>query len=88
LPVFSSSVSVGTTAVEVVGAYIGKQYVYLQDGDFDGDTVTYVGASDVSAANGIKLSKETPTVFETYEDDPLHAISSAAGGSVRVLRIK
>jgi hypothetical protein len=71
MPVFSSSVSVGTAAVEIVGADIGKQYVYLQDGDFDGDTVTYVGASDVSVSTGIKLSKETPTVFETYEDDPL-----------------
>ena len=88
MPVFSSSVSVGTAIVQVSGASIRKKYVYLQDGDFEGDTITYVGGGDVSASNGIKLSKTNVTVFETFEDDTLHAVSSADGGSVRVLEVQ
>ena len=87
MPVVSSAVSVGTAVVQVSGASIRKKYVYLQDGDYDGNTITYVGASDVTASTGVKLSKENPTVFETFEDDSLYAICSAAGGSVRVLEV-
>jgi len=88
MAISNSSVSVGTAAVAVSGAEIGKKYVYLQDGDFDGDTVIYVGGSAVTAANGIKISKTNTTVFETYEDDTLYAICSADGGSVRVIEVK
>lgn len=88
MPVFSRSVSVGTAVVEVSGPHISSKYVYLQDGDFDGDTIVYVGGSDVTAAAGIKLSKTTPSVFETNADDSIYAICSADGGSVRVVEVK
>jgi hypothetical protein len=88
MPVFSSSVSVGTAVVEVSGPSIRSQFVYLQDGDFEGDTVVYVGGSDVSASTGVKLSKANTTVFQTNADDSLYAICSAEGGSVRVVNVQ
>lgn len=87
MPVTSATVSVGTAVVQVSSFDSGKKYVYLQDGDFDGDTVVYVGSGSVTTANGIKLSKTNTTVFETYQDDSLFAIASAEGGSVRVLEV-
>lgn len=87
MPVSSATVSVGTAVVELSGPSIRSKFVYLQDGDFDGDTVTYVGGSDVTASTGIKLSKTNTTVFQTNADDSLYAISSAAGGSVRVVQV-
>jgi hypothetical protein len=88
MPITNSAISVGTAAVEVSPAFIGKKYVYLQDGDFAGDTEVFVGNGSVTTANGIKLSKTNTTAFETYQDDSLFAICSAAGGSVRVLEVK
>ena len=87
MPVTNSSVSVGT-ATELLTSPHNKVYVYLQDGDFAGDTETYVGGSSVTTSNGIKLSKTNQTVFELYEFDSLFAISSGAGGSVRVLTVE
>jgi len=88
MPVSSSSVSVGTSATELVSSQQPPIYVYLQDGDFDGDTQTFVGGSDVTTSTGIKLSKTNQTVFELYEFDSLFAISTGAGGSVRVLEVR
>jgi len=87
MPVTSASVSVGTTAVQVAGPSISSKYVYLQDGDFDGDTIVYVGGADVTTATGVKLSKINTTVFQTNADDALFAICSAAGGSVRAVTV-
>ena len=88
MPVSGSVVSVGTSATELLQSGVNKSYVYLQDGDFDGDTVTYVGGSGVTTSNGIKLSKTNQTVFELYEFDELHAISDSASGEVRVIVVK
>jgi len=88
MPVSNDSVSVGTAITELITSGVNKSYVYLQDGDFDGDTVTYVGGSAVSESDGIKLSKTNTTVFELYEFDVLYAISSGTAGSVRVLTVE
>ena len=88
MPVTNSSVSVGTAVTELSGPFISSKLVYLQDGDFDGDTAVYVGGSAVTTANGIKLSKTNATVFQTNADDTLYAIASAEGGSVRVVEVK
>jgi len=88
MPVSNSSVAVGTAVTELVTSSANKLYVYLQDGDFDGDTVTYVGGDSVTTSNGIKLSKTNQTVFELYEFDTLYAISSGTAGSVRVLEVE
>lgn len=88
MPVTSATVSVGTAVVEISGPFVNSKYVYLQDGDFAGDTEVYVGGSDVTTSTGVKLSKTNTTVFQTNADDSLYAICSAAGGSVRVVEVR
>jgi len=87
MPVSSSSVAVGTAATEVASAEQPKKYVYLQDGDFDGDSIVYVGGDNVTTSSGVKLSKTNTTVFELYEFDTLYCIASAGTGSVRVVEV-
>lgn len=100
MPVSNASEAVGTTAVKIVdGKTVFSQdnrfydpsvvakYVYLQDGDFDGDTTTFVGGSTVTTSNGILLSKTNVTVFQLHSTDDLYAISSGAGGSVRIVEV-
>lgn len=87
MPVNNSSVSVGTTRTEVSGPSIRSKLVYLQDGDYDGDTAVYVGGDSVTAANGVKLSKTNTTVFQTNADDVLYAIGDGATASVRVTEV-
>jgi hypothetical protein len=87
MPVTNSAVSVGTARVEVAGPSISAKLVYLQDGDFDGDTAVYVGGSAVTTANGVKLSKTNTTVFQIDADDALYAIGSGATSAVRVTSV-
>jgi len=87
MPVTNSSVSVGTSAVSISSPTINSRLVYVQDGDFDGDTVTYVGSDSVTAADGIKLSKTNTTVFQMNADDALYAVGSGATSSVRVVSV-
>ena len=86
MPVTSSGVTVGTSITEVSGPYISSKLVYLQSGT-DG-ALTYVGGSDVSAANGVLLSATNTTVFQTNADDSLYAISDTAGAVVKVVEVK
>ena len=87
MPVTNSSVSVGTAITEVAGPSISPKLVYLQDGDFDGDTVVYVGGSAVATSDGVKLSKTNTTVFQLNADDTLYAVGSGATAAVRVTQV-
>ena len=88
MPVTNSSVSVGTAVTELSGPFISSKLVYLQDGDFDGDTAVYVGGSAVTTSSGVKLSNTNTTVFQTNADDTLYAIGDGATASVRVTEVK
>ena len=87
MPVNNSSVSVGTAVTEVSGPSISSKLVYLQDGDYDGDTAVYVGGDSVTTSNGVKLSKTNTTVFQINADDALFAIGSGATAAVRVTEV-
>ena len=86
MPVTSTGVTVGTAITEVSGPYISSKLVYLQSGT-EG-ALTYVGGSDVSAANGILLSETNNAVFQTNADDSLYCISDTAGAVVKVVEVK
>jgi len=87
MPTSSSAVAVGTAAVKIYTSSQNPELVYLQDGDYDGSSLTYVGGSDVTVDSGIKLSKINVTVFSLYEFDELHAISDSETGEVRLIGI-
>ena len=87
MPVNNDSVSVGTAITEVAGPSINSKLVYVQDGDFDGDTAVYVGGSAVTTTDGVKLSKTNTTVFQLNADDTLYAVGSGATAAVRVTQV-
>lgn len=87
MPVTSTSVSVGTALTVVSTNSQQTKLVYVQDGDFDGDTAVYVGGSAVTTSNGIKLSKTNTTVFQLNADDALWGIGSGATSSIRVTEV-
>ena len=87
MPVSNDSVSVGTAITEISGPSIASKIVYVQDGDFDGDTAVYVGGSAVTTSDGVKLSKTNTTVFQMNADDALYAVGSGATSSVRVVSV-
>ena len=87
MPVNNDSVSVGTAITEVAGPSINSKLVYVQDGDFDGDTAVYVGGSAVTTSDGVKLSKTNTTVFQLNADDTLYAVGSGATAAVRVTQV-
>lgn len=87
MPVTNSAVSVGTARTLVSGNTQDTKLVYVQDGDYENETAVYVGGSAVTAANGIKLSKTTTTVFQLNADDSLFAIGSDSTSAVRVTTV-
>lgn len=86
MSVVSNGVTVGTEITQVAAAERNSKYVYLQSGT--AGAATYVGGSDVSASNGILLSETNVTVFQSFQDDALYAVSDTAGAVVKVLEVK
>lgn len=88
MPVIGTAVSVGTAATQIAWPDDNSQYVYVQNGDYDGDAEIYVGPSDVSAANGFRVWRSNNTVFQIEAGDSLYAIASADATSVRVVAVR
>jgi hypothetical protein len=88
MPVTNSAITVGTALTQISGPSIDAKLVYVQDGDYDGDTAVYVGGTGVTTSNGVKLSKTNTTVFQLNADDTLYARGSGATSAVRVTEVK
>lgn len=86
MAVSSTGVTVGTSITAVSDKFLGGKLVYLQSGT--PGAATYVGGSDVSAANGILLSETNNAVFQTNADDVLYCISDTVDAVVKVLEVK
>jgi hypothetical protein len=71
MAVESTGVTVGTSITAVSGPFISSKVVYLQSGT-EG-AATYVGGSDVSAANGILLSETNNADFRRTQMTPCTA---------------
>lgn len=100
MPTSSSVIVVGTTAVKIADAQVvfsetnrtydpnqQSKFVYVQDGGYDSVTEVFVGGSNVTVANGIKVSKSNNTVFQLHSDDDLFAIATDTDGEIRVTEI-
>jgi hypothetical protein len=86
MPVSSARIVVGTSITPVSLPFTYNKFVYLQSGTED--ALTYVGGSNVSAANGILLSATNNAVFQTLADDTLYCVSDTVGAVVKVLEVK
>ena len=88
MAVSNGTASVGTASVEIVGPDANAQYVYVQNGDYDGDAEIYVGDKNVTTANGFKVTRGTNTVFQIEGGDSLYCIASADATPVRTFLVR
>ena len=89
MPIYNTAASVGTAVVQIASPSHGpNKYVYIQNADYDGTTEIYVGDENVTTSNGIRVWRDQQMVFEINGDDSMYAISSADGGSVRIIEVR
>lgn len=85
MPVVASEVSIGTAVTALSEPSQDKRYVYVQNSDYDGSTEIYAGGTSVGTASGVRVWRDTNTVFELNANDGLFAIGDGAGAKARVL---
>lgn len=88
MPINGTAVSVGTAATQIAWPDANAQYVYVQNGDYDGSNEVYVGPSGVTTANGFRVWRDNNTVFQIEAGDSLYAIASGTATSVRVVAVR
>ncbi len=85
----STAVSVGNTATALPAtALAGRESIAIYNNEASDKTI-YVGASDVSTANGFALSSNNPSMSIDLDDSVvLYAIVASGTCDVRVLEAK
>lgn len=83
-----STATVGTATVEIVGPSSNSQYVYVQNGDYDGSDEIYVGGAAVGTADGFRVWRDNNTVFQIEGGDSLYAVSTGTATTVRIIQVQ
>jgi len=78
----SAQVTVGTTATVLVAATAFDQTVYLHN---SGGGVVYLGAANVSTANGYKLDNGDKITIGVGDHEALYALTASGTNVVTVL---
>ncbi len=78
----SAQVTVGTTATVLVAATAFDQTVYLHNA---GGGVVYLGAANVSTANGYKLDNGDKITIGVGDHEALYALTASGTNVVSVL---
>jgi hypothetical protein len=78
----SAQVTVGTTATVLVAATAFDQTVYLHN---SGGGVVYLGAANVSTANGYKLDNGDKITIGVGDHEALYAVTASGTNVVSVL---
>ena len=81
----SGTQSVGTTRVALDGIAAGPCTLFVQNNDETKDL--YLGGSDVTLANGMKILKGSTQNFALPAGEQLYMVSSANNHTVSWLRI-
>ena len=84
MSIAASRVTVGTTPTLLATGAVGASWVYLH-APSGGNTI-YVGASDVTTAAGLELSKGAPIVFWLAETDKLYGIVATSTQPLMVMQ--
>lgn len=78
----SAQVTVGTTATVIVAETAFDQTVYLHN---SGGGVVYLGAANVSTANGYKLDNGDKITIGVGDHEALYAVTASGTNVVSVL---
>jgi len=84
MAVSSGQVAVGTTAVQVNGTSNSMWRIHIHNDD-NTDTL-YIGGSDVSTSNGMKLLKQDSVELQMNAGDTIWVVSSKAGHAMSWLK--
>jgi hypothetical protein len=82
----SRQITVGTAATPIGEGFVSGSTFHLY-ASAGGNATIYVGASNVTVANGYILHKGLPIVISVPERVQLYAIASNAGETISVLQI-
>ena len=88
MAVANSISTVGTTVTEIVGPAQNAQYVYVQNGDFDGSAEIYVGDRDVTSANGFRVWRNNNVMLQIEGGDSLYAIADTDATPIRIVTVR
>lgn len=88
MAVLNSVNTVGTTVTEIVGPALNAQYVYVQNGDFDGTAEIYVGDKDVTSSNGFRVWRNNNVMLQIEGGDSLYAIADTDATPIRIINIR
>lgn len=80
----SGQLTVGTTAVQVDGTYNSIWRMHIHNDD-NTDTL-YIGGSDVSSSNGMRLQKLDSVELQMNAGDTVWVVSTKAGHAVSWLK--
>ena len=77
MPIYTGQVSVGTAVVKIAGNYgnATNLHIHLVDNT---DNV-YIGTSDVTTSNGLKLEKQSHVDMKLGQNEAIYAVASATG---------
>jgi len=78
----SAQITVGLTAVRILTANNVNRHVYVHD---DSTHPIYLGGSDVTTSNGLKVNKQASIELFIPADEELWAVSGNADQTISIL---
>lgn len=78
----SAQITVGLTAVRILTANNVNRHVYVHD---DSTHPIYLGGSDVTTSNGLKVNKQSSIELFIPADEELWAVSGNADQTISIL---
>ena len=78
----SAQITVGVTAVRILTANNVNRHVYVHD---DATHPIYLGGSDVTTSNGLKVNKQASIELFIPADEELWAVSGNADQTISIL---
>lgn len=78
----SAQITVGLTAVRILTANNVNRHVYVHD---DSTHPIYLGGSDVTTSNGLKVNKQSSIGLFIPADEELWAVSGNADQTISIL---
>lgn len=85
MPVYSGTLTVGTTPVQVDGNFNQWSHIHIRNNDTT--KALFIGNENVTASTGLALDKLATIDFDLPPNDSFHMVAESGNISVSYLRI-
>ena len=85
MPVYSGTLTVGTTPIQVDGNFNQWSHIHIRNNDQTKSL--YIGNGNVTITNGLPLDKLATIDFDLPPNDSFHMVTDSGTVSVSYLRI-